>query len=289
VALALRPAVLLIVVASLLFLLAGALDSLSACVQGGAGCGQIGYSALESYVLGIVNLFVAVLIARGSERILAIRIGLAAFFVVERPVSAVAFGVKPADVLVVHLITAAIEAVILVSTLRIWKLGHSVSTSDLDMLALDAAPYGAAEAPAVPAVQRRPVPAEARGRTVGSASATVGRLAILLALVLAADTVVAFATTSGALDLASPRSLGAVLALVLLATSLPAVHGRPLALRLLLILSLLTFVERAFSPFALGLTDMPTLLLHAAGALVALVLAVASVSAVRSSQRGQSA
>lgn len=307
-ALALRPAVLLIAVASLMFLLAGALDTLHGCAP--AGCTGLSPSAMESYAFGIVNLVIAVLIARGNERMLAVRIGLAAFFVVERPISAVAFGSKPIDVVAVHLLTAAIEAIILVSTLRIWRLGHSVSESDLQMLSLGTEAMALApaawehQAPPLPATARpagllpvrnrsqrmpgagRPARAPTGPRASGTAGVTVGRLAILLALALAADTIAAAAAPGVVLDLSSPRLVAAVLALVILAVALPAVHGRRLALRLLLILSLITFVESAFSPVALGLADTPTLLLHAAAALVALVLAVASVSALRAADRG---
>lgn len=124
-AVALRPAVLLIVFASVLFLLAGALDATRDLSD---------IASIESYVLGLVNLLVAVLIARGSERILALRIGLAAFFLVERPVTAFAFGAKPEEAIAVHLATAAVEAVILISTLRLWRLGHSVGAEDLALL-----------------------------------------------------------------------------------------------------------------------------------------------------------
>lgn len=133
---ALRPAVVLIVLASLLFLLAGALDVLQ---------GAPDYASIESYVLGAVNLIVAVLIARGNERILALRMGLAAFFVVERPVTAVVLP-TPIDAVAVHMVTAVVEAVIFLSTLRVWRLGHSVSAADLSLLTLSAQP--AAPAPA---------------------------------------------------------------------------------------------------------------------------------------------
>lgn len=135
---ALRPAVVLIVLASLLFLLAGALDALQ---------GAPDYATAESYVFGVVNLVVAVLIARGNERTLALRMGLAAFFVVERPVTAILLP-TPADAVAVHLVTAVVEAVIFLSTLRVWRLGHSVSAADLSLLSLSAQPAVPAPAPA---------------------------------------------------------------------------------------------------------------------------------------------
>ncbi len=127
---AVRPAVILIALASILFLLAGGLD---------AWHGAPDYASIESYVFGVVNLVVAVAIARGNERILALRMGLAAFFVVERPVTALLFP-TPFDALAVHFVTAIVEFVILLSTLRIWHLGHSVGTAELSMLSLTAEP-----------------------------------------------------------------------------------------------------------------------------------------------------
>lgn len=140
-AVALRPAVLLIVLASLLFFAAGILDTAQ---------GTIDASAVESWVFGAVNLIVAILIARGNERILALRIGLAAFFMVERPVTAVAFGAKPIEGIALHMAAAILEAVILISTLRIWRLGHSVSRADLAMLSLPGAPAPLLTASAAP-------------------------------------------------------------------------------------------------------------------------------------------
>lgn len=122
---ALRPAVALIVLASLLFLVAGRLDHLS-------GVGE--YLWVESYAFGVVNLIVAVAIARGSERILALRIVLAAFFVVERPATAILFPTSLAA-FAVHLLTALVELVVLVSTLRVWRLGHGVA-ADISLLSL---------------------------------------------------------------------------------------------------------------------------------------------------------
>lgn len=134
---AMRPAVVLIALASILFLVAGGLD---------AWYGSPDYASIESYAFGIVNLVVAVLIARGNERILALRMGLAAFFVVERPVTALVFP-TPLDAVAVHFVTAVVELVILVSTLRVWHLGHSVGAADLSMLSLTAEPAAPVPAP----------------------------------------------------------------------------------------------------------------------------------------------
>lgn len=139
---ALRPAVLLIVLASLLFLATGWLDltpaALAACRGDplAAECLGPAGSTLESWGFGLANLVVALLIARGSERMLALRIGLAAFFVVERPLTAFAFGHRSDASLALHLVTAVVELVVLVSTLRVWRLGHGVGGADLAALSL---------------------------------------------------------------------------------------------------------------------------------------------------------
>ncbi|MDE3113312.1 MAG: hypothetical protein KGN00_03235 [Chloroflexota bacterium] len=137
---ALRPAVILIALASILFLLAGGLD---------AWHGAPDYASIESYLFGVVNLVVAVAIARGNERILALRMGLAAFFVVERPVTALVFP-TPLDAAAVHVVTAVVELVILLSTLRIWHLGHSIGDAELSMLSLTAEPAAPIPAAAEP-------------------------------------------------------------------------------------------------------------------------------------------
>jgi len=141
---AVRPAVLLIVFASLLFMLTGWLDASAALATcPGAllsqACLDAAASPVESVVFGVVNLLVAVLIARGSERMLAVRILLAGFFVLERPITALAFGERPSASIALHLTTAFVEAVILLSTVRIWHLGHSVSQMDLAALAIPSA------------------------------------------------------------------------------------------------------------------------------------------------------
>jgi hypothetical protein len=303
-AVALRPAVVLIAVASLLFLVAGWLDQ----------SGEADLPAIESYVFGAINLLVAVLIARGNERILALRIGLAAFFMFERPVTAVAFGEKPLVSIAVHFLTAVVEAIILVSTMRLWRLGHSVSETDLAFLTL---PTAAGPAPATagavagggsapiaePVV--RPEPSRRRGMRLPSvrparprpgiaegvaplipprAGLAMGLLALLLALALIADGVAAGIVPGVTVDLASPRWLVYVFALVVLAVAARAVHGRRFAMRLLLVMALITFVERAFSAFALGVTDPVSLGLRYAAALLALALAILSAAAIRSTR-----
>jgi hypothetical protein len=85
-------------------------------------------------------------------------------------------------------------------------------------------------------------------------------------------------------DLASPEWLVYVFALVLLAVASRAVHGGRFAMRLLLVVALMYFVERAFTPFVLRLTDPVSLALHLFAALVAIVLALVTASALRASR-----
>jgi hypothetical protein len=314
-AVALRPAVLLIAFASLLFFAAGWLDSNSAFETCKAAprppeCDIVALASIESWIFGAMNLVVAVLIARGSERILALRIGLAAFFMVERPVTAVAFGPKPIESIGLHMATAVVEAVILVSTLRIWRLGHSVSQSDLAFLSLPtptplaAAAGTAAEVPIagpVPGVavgpgrkgkekrerpEKRPKadkPLDTRPRPTWGFG-LIGALALLLALALLSDAIVRGIVPGAAVDLSSPDWLVYVFALVVLVVAARAVHQGRLAVRLLLVVALIVFVERAFTPFVLPDVDTTSIGLHAAAALVALALALTCAASLRSTR-----
>jgi hypothetical protein len=335
---AVRPAVLLIALASLLFLLDAYFDGV---YPGGPHWSIEAYSGLgwTSYLFFFANAVVAVLIARGSERMLALRIGLAAFFMFERPVSAIALGEKPLASLVVHVLTALIEAVILYSTMRVWRLGHSVQQADLSLLSLTSptplpvgAGAGAAEeapasaAVAMPAPSRRrglrvprfgrrasaavaaasvtgavaaarePVAAveaaKARGpmairvRTISrSMSWTLGVLTLILAGTLVADGVAGGVVPGVTVDVTSPAWLVYVFALVALVVAARAVHGGRFALRLLLVLALIYFLERAFSPLALRIADPISLGLHLLAAFVALGLALAAAGALRAAAR----
>src|SRR5438309_2914938 len=130
---ALRPVVILMLLASVLFVAAGVLDGV---YPGGAGW-DLSDIAAVSYVFAIVNTVVAVLVARGSERSLALRMGLSLFFVFERPASALLFA-KTAPSIAVHLATAVVELIILVTAVRVWRLGHSLEGGEMDSLfALD--------------------------------------------------------------------------------------------------------------------------------------------------------
>jgi hypothetical protein len=286
-------------------------------------------------MFAFANSIVAIAIARGSERMLALRIGLAAFFIFERPVSAIALGVKPIESIAVHVLTALVEAIILASTMRVWRLGHSFSETDMSLLTLPATPATAMagasgggafveSVQAIPAPRRRgpsfklprfgrvktttaspvvaveppatPVAAEAapkarepmaiRVRTISRAMTWVlGLLSLILAGALVADAAAAGIVPGVTVDLASPEWLVYVFALVLLVVASRAVHGGRFAIRLLMIVALIYFLERAFTPFALQLSEPVSLGLHLGAALVALALALASAAALRASSR----
>ncbi|MGH2377154.1 MAG: hypothetical protein ACRDGT_01620 [Candidatus Limnocylindria bacterium] len=315
---ALRPAVLLILVASVLFLVDGYLDGV---YPGGPHGSLDAYSGLgwTSYLFAVANAVVAVLIARGSERMLALRIGLAAFFIFERPVSAVALGVKPVESIAVHLLTALVETLILASTLRVWRLGHSYTETDMSLLTLPAAATAGAPGGAESYAVVEPV-SEARGRgrsfrlprfgrgkaaepvtepapKVREPMATrirtisrgmtwaLGLLSLLLAAALVADGAAAGVVPGVSVDLASSAWLVYVFALVLLIVASRAVHGGRFAIRLLLVVALIYFMERAFTPFALRIAEPVSLALHLLGALMALALALVSAAALRASSR----
>lgn len=321
---ALRPAVLFILLASVLFLVDGYLDGV---YPGGPHGSLDAYSGLgwTSYLFAIANAIVAIAIARGSERMLALRIGLAAFFIFERPVSAIALGVKPIESIAVHVLTALVEAIILASTMRVWRLGHSFSDADMSLFSLPATPAaamagaspGSPYSPAVealPAPRRRgpsfklprfgrggapfvqAAPAEVapqvrepmatRVRTISRGMTwALGLLSLILAAVLVADGAAAGIVPGVTVDLASPEWLVYVFALVLLVVASRAMSGGRSAIRLLMVVALIYFLERAFTPLALGTSDPISLGLHLIGAVVALALALASAAALRATSR----
>src|SRR5213594_3698079 len=117
--------------ASLLFVVDGLFDGV---YPGGPAwfTGRYENLAEISYLFAIVNTAVAVMVARGSERSLQSRIGLSVFFLIERPITAFALGPKPVESIVTHFATAAVELLILVTALRVWRLGNAAP--DVDML-----------------------------------------------------------------------------------------------------------------------------------------------------------
>lgn len=272
---ALRPVVVLMVLASLLFVLDGWLDGAYPGGEGWIGGSAFHGLGILAYVFALVNAAIAFVIARGSERTLLGRIALSAFFLVERPLTAFLLGPKDALAVGVHLATALVELVILIGALRVWRLGRSIEQPDLDAaFALDA------PSPAVPEADD----AEAPGLPQRS-SWTIGILTLLLAVVLVAAGVLAGFVPGGRQWGTDGDSAGWVVylfAVVALTVALPAVHGRTLALRVLFALALIFFIERAFSPFAMRTFEPVSLALHVLGAFIALALALAAAAAIRS-------
>jgi hypothetical protein len=283
---AMRPVVVLMLLATVLFIADGILDHNVAGTGGFDDHRGVGWT---SYLFAFANLLMTVAVARGSERTLLGRIALSMFFIVERPVTAFVLGPTPIEAVAVHLATALVELIILIGAIRVWRLGHSLVPAEMEaMLALDAAsprpdPTLPHAMPAVPAAATTNVTAS------GSASAwLIGLLTLLLAGVLVADGARAGYLPGGnewGVSLESAGWLVYLYAVVILTVSTRAVHGGSIALRLLMILALILFIERAFGPFALHITDPVQLGLHGLAAFLALALALAAASAIRSVRR----
>ena len=286
---AMRPVVILMLLATVLFIADGILDH-NVAGQGGFDDHKgVGWT---SYLFAFANLLMTIAVARGSERTLLGRIALSMFFIVERPVTAFVLGPTPIEAIAVHLATAVVELIILVGAIRVWRLGHSLEPADMEaMLALDSAsPRPDPTLPlAMPAV--RATTTKTAGLGSGSAW-LLGLLTLLLAGVLVADGARAGYLPggnewSGALE--SAGWLVYLYAVVILTVATRAVHGGRIALRLLTVLALILFIERAFSPFALQITDPVQLGLHGLAAFLALALALATASAIRSGGRSSAA
>ena len=280
---AMRPVVVLMLLATVLFIADGILDH---NVAGSGGFDDHKGVGWTSYLFAFANLLMTIAVARGSERTLLGRIALSMFFIVERPVTAFVLGPTPVEAIAVHLATAAVELIILVEAIRVWRLGHSLVPADMEaMLALDSAsprpdptlPLGM---PAVPAATTTSVEAPGSG-----AAWLLGLLTLLLAGVLVADGARAGYLPGGKEWGVSGESAGWLVylyAVVILAVATRAVHGGTVALRLLTVLALILFIERAFGPFALQITDPVQLGLHGLAAFLALALALATASTIRS-------
>jgi len=285
---ALRPVVLLMLLASVLFVVDGVLDGV---YPGGPAwfTGKFQNLAEISYVFAILNTLVAYLVARGSERSLMARIGLSAFFLVERPLTAFVLGPKDLPAVVVHVATAVVELVILVAAVRVWRLGHSVGEDEMTSL------FGLQSSTPMPVPaddQDDPTPRRGAPGLPKRTAWILGGISIVLAAVLVADGVVSgFAPGSIPGFVSGGREWGLsgdasgwlvyLFAIVVLTVAARAVHGGTLALRLLLATALLFVIERAFSPFALRVVDPLALVLHELAAFVALALALACAQAIR--------
>ena len=277
---ALRPVVFLMLVASVLFVVDGILDGV---YPGGPAwfTGKYQNLAEVAYVFAILNTLVAYLVARGSERSLIARIGLSAFFLVERPLTAFILGPKELPAVIVHLATAVVELVILVSALRVWRLGHSIGEAEMSSL------FGLQSSSPMPVPandEDEPSPRQASPGLPQKTAWMLGIITIVLAVVLVADGIVSgFVPDGREWGLSGDASgwLVYLFAVVVLTVAARAVHGGTLALRLLLTTALLFVIERAFSPFALRVVDPIALVLHELAAFVALALALACASAIR--------
>jgi len=277
---ALRPVVLLMLVASALFVVDGVLDGV---YPGGPAwfTGKYQNLAEIAYVFAILNTLVAYLVARGSERSLIARIGLSAFFVVERPLTAFVLGPKELPAVIVHLATALLELVILVTAVRVWRLGHSIGEAEMSSL------FGLQSASPMPVPaddDDEPSPRQSSPGLPQKTAWMLGIITLVLAVVLVADGIVSgFVPDGREWGLSGDASgwLVYLFAVVVLTVAARAVHGGTLALRLLLATALLFVIERAFSPFALRVVDPIALVLHELAAFVALALALACASAIR--------
>jgi hypothetical protein len=283
---AMRPVVVLMLLATALFIVDGVLDHNYANQPIFEEYNGVGWT---SFVFAVANLLMTIAVARGSERTLLGRIALSIFFIVERPLTAFILGPKPIESIVVHFATAVVELIILIGAVRVWRLGHSLVPADIDeMLALDPAGPGARASAAGQATPEAARSTPAMATDAGGSAWLLGILTLALAGVLVADGVLADFIPGGrdwGMSGDSSGWLVYLFAIVLLTVATRAVHGDRVALRLLFALALLFFIERAFSPFALNVKDPVRLGLHGLAAFVALAVALATARAIRNGAR----
>jgi hypothetical protein len=274
---ALRPVVLLMLFASVLFVVDGFLDGV---YPGGPAwfTGRYDNLAEIAYVFAILNTIVAVMVARGSERSLQSRIGLSVFFLIERPVTAFALGPKPVESIVTHFATAGVELLILVTALRVWRLGNTAPDVDT-LFALEGSTPAATRPEPGPQARRRGAAA-----ITSRNSWLIGGFAVALAIALVADGVYEGYVPGGKSWTTSLDGSGwivYVFAAVVLSVAARAVHGAKLALRALIGVALILFLERSFTPFSMREQDPVVLALHALGAFASLALALVTAAAIR--------
>jgi hypothetical protein len=273
---ALRPVVLLMLFASVLFVVDGFFDGV---YPGGPAwfTGRYDNLAEIAYVFAIVNTVVAVMVARGSERSLQSRIGLSVFFLIERPITAFALGPKPVESIITHFATAAVELLILITALRVWRLGNAAPDVDT-LFSLEASsPTSARPEQNTDAIRR------------SSAAATrnawlIGGVTLALAVALVVDGIYEGYVPGGKDWTASSDGSGwivYVFAAVALVVAVRAVHGGTVALRALIAIALILFIERSFTPFSMREQDPIVLALHAVGAFVSLAVALVTASVIR--------
>jgi hypothetical protein len=263
--------------ASVLFVVDGVLDG---AYPGGPAwfTGKYENLAELAYVFAIINTVVAVMVARGSERSLQSRIGLSVFFLIERPVTAFVLGPKPIESVVTHLATAAVELLILVTALRVWRLGNTPQDAD-KLFALE----GSSPAAVAPESSQE-LPRHKNEEITPKDAWLIGGITLALAAALVADGIYERYIPGGKSWTASSDGSGWIVylfAAVALAVAARAVHGGTLALRALIGIALILFLERSFTPFSMRDQDPIVLALHAVGAFVSLALALVTAGAIR--------
>jgi hypothetical protein len=273
---ALRPVVLLMLFASLLFVVDGFFDGV---YPGGPAwfTGRYGNLAEIAYLFAIINTAVAVMVARGSERSLQSRIGLSVFFLIERPITAFVLGPKPVESVVTHLATAGVELLILVTAIRVWRLGNTAPDVDT-LFALEGSPPAAPRPEPGPETPRRAAAIARRNFLL------VGGAALALAIVLVADGLYEGYVPGGRSWTTSLDGSGWIVyifAAVVLSVAARAVHGAKVALRALIGIALILFIERSFTPFSVREQDPVVLALHGLGAFASLALALVAARVIR--------
>lgn len=263
--------------ASLLFVVDGLLDGV---YPGGPSwfTGRYGNLAEISYVFAIVNTVVAVMVARGSERSLQSRIGLSVFFLIERPITAFALGAKPVESVVTHFATAGVELLILVTALRVWQLGNAAPDVDTLFALEGSSPASAKPEPDAEGVRRR------KGAVAMRNAWLIGGVTFALAVVLVADGIYEGYVPGGKSWTISSEGTGwfvYLFAVVALSVAARAVHGTKLALRALIAIALILFIERVFTPFSMREQDPIVIALHAVGAFISLALALVTAVVIR--------
>ena len=274
---ALRPVVLLMLFASLLFVVDGFFDGV---YPGGPAwfTGRYDNLAEISYIFAIVNTVVAVMVARGSERSLQSRIGLSVFFLIERPVTAFALGPKPVESILTHFATAGVELLILVTALRVWRLGNTAPDVDTLFSLEGSSPTSAKPEQGSEAMRRSSSAVATRNAWL------IGTVTVALAIALIADGIYEGYVPGGKTWTASNDGWGwivYVFAAVALVVGARAVHGGKVALRALIAIALILFLERSFTPFSMREQDPIVLALHAVGAFVSLAVALVTASVIR--------
>src|SRR3989475_1201012 len=261
--------------ASVLFVVDGVFDGV---YPGGPAwfTGKYENLAEIAYVFAIINTAVAIMVARGSERSLQSRIGLSVFFLIERPITAFALGPKPIDSVVTHFATAGGELLILVTALRVWRLGNAV-TDVGTLFALEGSSPAAQ-------VESRPEARRWSGALTSRNAWLIGAVTLALAMALVADGIYEGYVPGGKSWTTSPDGSGWIVYLfagVVLSVAAVAVHGAKLALRSLIGIALILFIERSFTPFSMREQDPIVLALHAVGAFASLALALVTAGVIR--------